>query len=123
MTEDIKINVHDNVKVTDKTETLSELSQGALASYEALKGAHSNVTTISYTANEFIFDFLSRINQPGVLISRIFTSPQQAKAIFDVLKNQIAKYEMTYGKIEVKTESTTLPKRRRIIRIKKRTNR
>jgi hypothetical protein len=71
------------------------------ASIENLKGVYTNVATISHTPREFILDFFLRIHEPIVLVSRVVTSPEHVKEIFNVLKDQIENYEEKFGKIKV----------------------
>lgn len=65
------------------------------------QGKYSNLAVVSHTGNEFVFDFaLSLPNQPAVVISRLLTSPQHAKAFLRALSENVAHYENSFGIIE-----------------------
>ena len=65
------------------------------------QGKYSNLAVVSHTGNEFVFDFaLSLPNQPAVVVSRLLTSPQHAKAFLKALAENVAHYEQSFGLIE-----------------------
>lgn len=67
------------------------------------KGVYSNVASIIHSQDEFILDFgISMPNRPVIAIqSRIITNPQHAKKIMLALQDNISKYEIKYGTIEL----------------------
>jgi hypothetical protein len=67
---------------------------------EDLAGSYSNFAVFKHTNREFIADFVWRIDNTNLLVSRIITSPQQAKAILKALGKNIENYERTYGEIK-----------------------
>ena len=72
---------------------------------------------VNFTPTEFIFDFGTL--QPGIqelnlkakirYHTRIRTSPQHAKMIFQVLNNQITQYEKNIGEINLPSQPSKKP--------------
>lgn len=62
---------------------------------------YSNVVIVSFSSEEFIFDFTRLL--PGVrepkLLSRIIMTPRNAKAFYYILKKNIKEYEKRFGTI------------------------
>ncbi len=72
---------------------------------EVAHGKYSNLAMISHTGNEFAFDFALAIpGQTGMVVSRVITNPQHAKAFLQALAQNIALYEAQYGVIEPKEQ-------------------
>ncbi|NQT56644.1 MAG: DUF3467 domain-containing protein [Desulfobacteraceae bacterium] len=67
---------------------------------EDLAGGYSNFAIFKHSKREFIADFVWRMENTNILVSRIITSPQQAKAIHRALGQNIQNYEKTHGKIK-----------------------
>ena len=67
-----------------------------------LEGKYANHFAVGYNAHEFIFDFGQNYseNDQAELHSRIITSPIYAKALFELLHQSIAAYEMAHGSIQ-----------------------
>lgn len=67
------------------------------------KGVYANVASIIHSQDEFILDFgISMPNRPVIVIqSRIITNPQHAKKFMLALQDNINKYEIKYGTIEL----------------------
>ena len=68
------------------------------------QGMYSNFALVSHTAEEFMLDFLfvqPQSSQPkiGTLRSRIITSPEHMKRLFNALEENIKRYEKKYGQI------------------------
>lgn len=79
---------------------------------EVAEGTYANLTVISHSASEFVFDFVRMM--PGMeqaqVKSRIIMTPDQAKKLLQALKNNIAQYEKQFGKIDVQPiPGSTLP--------------
>ena len=74
---------------------------GVYATHELLRGNYCNVGVFKHTAREFVFDFIWAVDNQGSLVSRVITSPEHAKALYEVLGKNIEQYEKTYGKIGV----------------------
>ncbi|GAA5334247.1 MULTISPECIES: DUF3467 domain-containing protein [Thermus] len=63
-------------------------------------GRYTNLALIAHTKNEFILDFALLQPQGGAMVvSRIITSPQHAKALLRSLAENVARYEETFGPI------------------------
>ena len=74
------------------------------ADKQIAQGMYSNYAMVSHTAEEFMLDFLfiqPQSSQPkiGTLRSRIITSPEHMKRLFNALNENIKKYEKKYGQI------------------------
>ena len=67
---------------------------------EVAAGNYCNLAVFKHTKREFIVDFIWRVDNTSLLVSRIITSPQHAKAIHDALGKNIENYEKTYGDIK-----------------------
>lgn len=71
-------------------------------SEEIAEGVYSNLVMIAHSPEEFIFDFIRVM--PGVpkarVKSRIIITPQHTKRLFHALKENIDRYEATYGPIQ-----------------------
>ena len=67
---------------------------------DQLLGNYSNRAVISHTEHEFIFDFLLTLAHESLLASRVITSPQHAKRVFEALGTNIKRYEETFEKIK-----------------------
>jgi hypothetical protein len=88
------------MKVLEPKGEISLGQPSVFAKPEQLAGNYCNVAVIKHNKREFVFDFFSHVEEARILLSRIITSPQHAKAIHRVLAINIEKYEKTYQKIE-----------------------
>lgn len=72
---------------------------------EVATGLYSNLAVISHSAQEFYVDFVSVApNMPQAkVLSRIIMTPENAKNLLFALRDNLAKYEATFGEIERKT--------------------
>jgi hypothetical protein len=64
------------------------------------KGHYTNAATIMHSPTEFIIDFMMLL--PGdrrKVVSRVITSPSHAKQFAAALRENVAKYEASYGDI------------------------
>ena len=72
-------------------------------SHEVAQGTYANLAIISHSSSEFIVDFI-RI-MPGVpkadVKSRIILTPEHAKRLMLALRDNIRKFEMNFGKINL----------------------
>ncbi len=68
---------------------------------EVATGLYSNLAVISHSAQEFYVDFVSVApNMPQAkVISRIIMTPENAKNLLYALRDNVAKYEQTFGEI------------------------
>ena len=69
---------------------------------EVQNGAYSNLTFVSHTETEFVFDFVYVLpHEPrGVVRSRVIASPKQAKRMLAALQDNVSRYEQRYGPID-----------------------
>lgn len=82
----------------NKTELKIELSP------EVASGHYANFAVIAHSANEFYIDFVAVApNMPQAKVqSRIIMTPENAKNVLLALRDNIAKYESTFGEIKHK---------------------
>ena len=70
-------------------------------SEEIAAGVYSNLAMIAHSNSEFVIDFIRLM--PGVpkakVKSRIIVTPDHAKRLLGALKENIEKYEASFGKI------------------------
>lgn len=73
------------------------------------EGIYSNLAIITHSPAEIVIDFTRVL--PGVpkakVLSRIITTPQHAKLLLNALKDNIEKYEKSFGEIKIHGESTS----------------
>ena len=71
---------------------------------EVANGHYSNLTVISHSAGEFFLDFITVApNMPQAKVqSRIIMTPENAKNLLFALRDNVQKYEATFGEIERK---------------------
>lgn len=71
---------------------------------EIAAGHYSNLAVISHSGNEFFLDFIAVApNMPQAKVqSRVIMTPENAKNLFFALRDNIAKYEQTFGEIKRK---------------------
>ncbi len=76
-------------------------------SEEIAEGVYANLAMIAHSNSEFVIDFIRLM--PGVpkakVKSRIVVTPEHAKRLLYALKDNIEKYEETFGAIK-KTDDT-----------------
>ncbi len=70
---------------------------------EVQNGAYANLTFVSHTETEFVFDFVYVLpHEPrGVVRSRVIASPKQARRMLAALQDNVQRYEQRYGQIDV----------------------
>lgn len=75
------------------------------------EGIYSNLAIITHSPAEFVIDFTRVL--PGVpkakVHARIITTPQHAKLLLNALKDNIEKFERTFGEIKIHGEPTHGP--------------
>lgn len=71
---------------------------------DTAQGVYSNLAMITHSSSEFVMDFISIL--PGMakaqVRSRVIMSPEHAKRLLMALQDNIAKYENSFGTIEMK---------------------
>ena len=80
-------------------------------SEEIAEGIYSNLAMIAHSNSEFVIDFIRLM--PGVpkakVKSRIVITPEHAKRLLFALKDNIEKYEVSFGLIKRTDESPKFP--------------
>lgn len=70
------------------------------------EGIYSNLAIITHSPAEFVIDFTRVL--PGIpkakVLARIITTPQHAKLLQNALKDNIEKYEKSFGEIKIHGE-------------------
>lgn len=72
---------------------------------EIAGGHYSNLAVVSHSANEFFLDFISVApNMPQARVqSRIIMTPENVKNLMFAIRDNVQKYEKTFGEIQHKT--------------------
>jgi hypothetical protein len=80
-------------------------------SEEIAEGIYSNLAMIAHSNSEFVIDFIRLM--PGVpkarVKSRIIITPEHAKRLLAALKDNIEKYESTFGLIKQTPDMPKFP--------------
>ncbi|MCG8310372.1 MAG: DUF3467 domain-containing protein [Cytophagales bacterium] len=80
-------------------------------SEEIAEGVYANLAMIAHSNSEFVIDFIRLM--PGVpkakVKSRIVVTPEHAKRLLYALKDNIEKYEETFGVIKKTDEAPKFP--------------
>lgn len=76
---------------------------------EIAQGVFSNLAMITHSSSEFVIDFISIL--PGMVRLRlsqgVIMSPEHAKRLLLALQDNVAKYENSFGTIEMKGQRGT----------------
>ena len=67
-------------------------------------GVYSNNMVVSHTKEEFVLDFLMVAPPAGAVTARVIVSPGHMKRILAALQDNIAKYEKSFGTIQIAEE-------------------
>jgi len=67
-----------------------------------LKGAYANMMGVAHTKEEFVLDFINiyPAQGTGVATARVIVSPGHMKRILAAMKENIEKYEKSFGSIK-----------------------
>ena len=80
-------------------------------SEEIAEGIYSNLAMIAHSNSEFVIDFIRLM--PGVpkakVKSRVIITPEHAKRLLLALKDNIKKYEDSFGHIKQTDDSFNFP--------------
>lgn len=80
-------------------------------SEEIAEGIYSNLAMIAHSNSEFVIDFIRLM--PGVpkakVKSRVIITPEHAKRFLSALKDNIEKYEATFGPIKRTEDAPKFP--------------
>jgi len=78
---------------------------------DVAEGVYSNLAMIAHSNSEFVIDFIRLM--PGVpkakVKSRIVITPEHASRLLDALKDNIEKYETSFGAIKRTDEGPRFP--------------
>lgn len=78
---------------------------------EIAEGVYSNLAMIAHSNSEFVIDFIRLM--PGVpkakVKARIVITPEHAKRLLSALKDNIRKYEETFGDIKQNEDAPKFP--------------
>jgi hypothetical protein len=69
-------------------------------------GVYSNNMVVAHTKEEFVLDFIMVAPPTGSVTARVIVSPGHMKRILEALKDNISKYEKTFGTIQIAEEPT-----------------
>jgi len=67
-------------------------------------GVYSNNMVVTHTKEEFILDFIMVSPPVGTVTARVIVSPGHMKRILEALRDNVSKYEKTYGTIQIAEE-------------------
>lgn len=97
--------------MAEKAQNEEENQLNIELSEEMSEGVYANLVMIAHSNTEFVLDFI-RI-MPGVpkakVKSRVIITPEHAKRLLAALKDNIRKYEETFGAIRQTEENFSLP--------------
>jgi hypothetical protein len=67
-------------------------------------GVYANNMVVTHTKEEFILDFLMVVPPAGAVTARVIVSPGHMKRILEALRDNVSKYEKTFGTIQIAEE-------------------
>jgi hypothetical protein len=67
-------------------------------------GVYANNMVVSHTREEFILDFLMVAPPAGTVTARVIVSPGHMKRVLEALRDNISKYENSFGTIQIAEE-------------------
>ncbi len=67
-----------------------------------MKGSYANMMSVGHSKEEFVLDFMNiyPVQRAGIVNARVIVSPGHMKRIMNALKDNLEKYEKSFGKIE-----------------------
>lgn len=78
---------------------------------EIAEGTYTNLAMIAHSNSEFVADFI--LLMPGMskakVKSRIILTPEHAKRLLQALKENVERYEASFGKIKYIEEGAKFP--------------
>ncbi|RMG43126.1 MAG: DUF3467 domain-containing protein [Acidobacteria bacterium] len=63
------------------------------------RGVYANRVIVSHTPHEFVIDFVSDLPPGPQIVSRVVTAPVHAAALLDTLRENLGRYEQSFGPI------------------------
>lgn len=75
------------------------------------EGIYSNLAVVGHLNSEFVIDFIKIIHgtTKARVKSRVILTPQNAKRLLRALKDNISKFESSFGEINDHESSTPIP--------------
>jgi hypothetical protein len=67
-------------------------------------GVYANNMVVSHTKEEFVLDFIMVAPPTGTVTARVIVSPGHMKRILEALRDNISKYENSFGIIQIAEE-------------------
>ncbi len=67
-------------------------------------GVYANNMVVSHTKEEFILDFIMVAPPTGTVTARVIVSPGHMKRVLEALRDNISKYEGSFGTIQIAEE-------------------
>jgi hypothetical protein len=67
-------------------------------------GVYANNMVVGHTKEEFILDFMMVAPPTGTVTARVILSPGHIKRVLEALRDNISKYENTFGTIQIAEE-------------------
>ena len=67
-------------------------------------GVYANNMVVSHTKEEFILDFIMVAPPTGTVTARVIVSPGHMKRVLEALRDNVAKYEKSFGTIQIAEE-------------------
>jgi len=64
-------------------------------------GVYANNMVVSHTKEEFILDFIMVAPPTGTVTARVIVSPGHMKRVLEALRDNISKYETSFGTIQI----------------------
>ena len=71
---------------------------------EVQGGVYANNMVVSHTKEEFILDFIMVAPPTGTVTARVIVSPGHMKRVLEALRDNVAKYEKSFGTIQIAEE-------------------
>ena len=67
-------------------------------------GVYANNMVVSHTKEEFILDFIMVAPPTGTVTARVIVSPGHMKRVLEALRDNLSKYEKSFGTIQIAEE-------------------
>lgn len=80
----------------EKTQMIQQL--------ETAYGRYTNLTMIRHSAEDFIIDFVFKLPETSILVSRVVLSPGHTKRLIEALAKDMGKYEDQFGEVVIPHE-------------------
>ena len=71
---------------------------------EVQGGVYANNMVVSHTKEEFILDLIMGAPPTGTVTARVIVSPGHMKRVLEALRDNISKYEKSFGTIQIAEE-------------------